>query len=205
LTNFADNYTNMTAEKGKKKKYKREIIEWIVIISVGAFLYLTGLHTQVIGSIQGLVLKTGIIKPSIEETDAENATYEFKLISGKGEVLNGEDLKDKTVFINLWATWCPPCIAEMPDINDLYTELASDDIIFLMVSLDEDFEKARKFIDKKGFDFEIYQFYSNIPEVYYSKVIPTTFVLSPDGKIVVRKQGMAKYTGKSFKNFLKSL
>ena len=205
LTNFADNYSRMATEKGKKRKFRREIIEWGVIISVGAFLYLTGLHTQVIGTVQGLVLKTGIMKPSITETDAEDATYEFKLISGSGEVLNGDDLKGKTVFINLWATWCPPCIAEMPDINNLYNELASDDIVFLMVSLDDDFEKAKRFIAKKEFEFKIYQFHSNIPEVYFSKVIPTTFVLSPDGKIVVRKQGMAKYTGKSFKNFLKSL
>ena len=198
----------MAEEKKKKKKrnIKRELIEWGVIIAIGAFLYLTGLHVQVLGSIQGLVLKTGLIKPKISYEEAiSKADYNFRLVDHKGNILEGEDLKGKTVFLNLWATWCPPCIAEMPDINKLYNEMASDDIIFIMISLDDDFNKAKSFLQKKGYDFNIYQFVSTPPSVLYSKIIPTSFVLSPDGNIVVRKEGMARYNSTSFKEFLKSL
>jgi thiol-disulfide isomerase/thioredoxin len=198
----------MTEEKKTKKKrtWKRELIEWGVIISIGAFLYLTGLHTQVIGTVQGLVLKTGIIKPKIsEEEPISKADYNFTLIDQQGNVLEGESLKGKTVFLNLWATWCPPCIAEMPDINNLYNEVASDEIVFIMISLDEDFNKAKAFLEKKGYDFNIYAYASTSPSVYYSKIIPTSFVISPEGNVVVRKEGMAKYNSKSFRNFLNSL
>jgi len=197
----------MAEEKKKKKpRLKRQLIEWGVIIAIGAFLYLTGLHVQVIGTIQGLVLKTGLIKPKISsEEPISKADYNFRVIDHDGTIIQGEDLKNKTVFINLWATWCPPCIAEMPDINNLYNEIASNDIVFLMISLDDDFEKAKTFIQKKEYDFNIYKFASTPPSSLYSKIIPTSFVLSPDGNIVVRKEGMAKYNSKSFREFLKSL
>ena len=199
----------MTVEEQKKKKnrrIRREFIEWGVIIAIGAFLYLTGLHTEVIGFVQGLVLKTGLIKPKISvEEPISKADYNFRLVDEEGNILEGVDLKGKTVFINLWATWCPPCIAEMPDINRLYNEVASDDIVFLMISLDDDFNKASAFIQKKKYNFNIYRYVSTAPMIFYSKIIPTSFVISPEGNIVVRKEGMAKYDSPSFKEFLKSL
>jgi thiol-disulfide isomerase/thioredoxin len=205
---FEEMTEEVMKEKKKKKKpsLKRQLIEWGIIIAIGAFLYLTGLHVQVIGTLQGLVLKTGLIKPKMStEEPISKADYNFRVIDQDGTLFVGDDLKGKTVFINLWATWCPPCVAEMPDINRLYNEVASDDIVFLMISQDEDFEKAKTFIKKKGYDFTIHQFASAPPSSLYSKIIPTTFVLSPDGNIVVRKEGMAKYNSKSFREFLKSL
>lgn len=195
------------AEKNKKKKLKRDLIEWGIIIGIGLILYVTGLHTQVIGTLQGLILKTGIIQPDTSpEEIAGPAEYQFTLIDRYGKKLDGVSLKDKVVFINLWATWCPPCIAEMPDIDRLYDQYKDQEgIRFLMISLDDDFSKAIGFVEKKGFDFEIYQFASPIPDVYKSQVIPSSFVISPEGKIVVKKQGMAKYNSKSFRNFLQSM
>lgn len=194
-------------EKNKKKKIKRDLIEWAIIIGIGLILYLTGLHTQVIGTLQGFVLKTGIIKPSIYlEEPISPAEYQFKLVDQNGNLLDGSSLEGKVIFINLWATWCPPCIAEMPDINRLYGEFKDQkDIRFILISLDEDFNKAIQFVERKGFDFDIYQFASPIPEVYQSRIIPTTLVISPDGNIVVRKEGMAKYSSASFRKFLHSM
>jgi len=197
---------DLKKKKRKKPSLKRQLIEWGIIIAIGAFLYLTGLHVQVIGTLQGLVLKTGLIKPKMStEEPIAKADYNFRVVDQDGTLIMGDDLKGKTVFINLWATWCPPCVAEMPDINKLYNEIASEDIVFLMISLDDDFEKAKTFVDKKGYDFDIHKFASTPPSSLYSKIIPTSFVLSPDGNIVVRKEGMAKYNSKSFREFLKSL
>lgn len=195
------------AEKNKKKKLRRDLIEWGIIIGIGLILYVTGLHTQVIGTLQGLVLKTGIIQPDTSpEKIISPAEYGFRLIDGEGNILEGKSLKDKVVFINLWATWCPPCIAEMPDIDRLYGQFKDqEEVRFIMISLDEDFSKAIRFVEKKGFDFEIYQFASPIPDTYQSQVIPTSFVISPEGNIVVKKEGMAKYNSRSFRNFLQSM
>lgn len=189
----------------KKKSIKKEIIEWAVFLGILGFLFGTGLHTPVFGFIQGLILKTGIIQPSIDESNDQLADYNFVLIDQEGNRKSFTDFKDKVVFVNFWATWCPPCIAEMPDIQGLYDEMKGKDIEFVLISYDENFQKAKDFVRKKEFDFPIYQLASPLPGVYESSAIPTTYVISPEGKIVVSKSGMAKYNTDKFKGFLEKL
>lgn len=187
-----------------KKSYKRELVEWGVIIVVGATLYFTGLHTEVIGQVQRVVLATGIIRPDTDPEAEKLADYNFRLTSASGEPVDFSAFQGKTVFLNFWATWCPPCIAEMPDIQDLYTK-TRDDVAFVMISLDDDPDKARRFVERKGFDLPVYFLSSALPEVYDPKSIPTTYVIAPDGKIAMTRHGMAKYDTDSFRAFLGSL
>jgi len=189
----------------KKKSAKREIIEWVVFLGVIVILWATGLHTPVIGFIQGLVLKTGIIKPNIELENPDEADYNLKLTDRDGNPASLLDFQGKVIFMNIWATWCPPCIAEMPDIHDLYQEMKNDDIVFVMLSVDDDLQKAISFVDKKGFEFPVYQLAGPMPVAFESSAIPTTFVISPEGKIVVRKSGMAKYNSQKFREYLLGL
>ncbi len=189
----------------KKKSIKREIIEWGIFLGILAFLFGTGLHTPVFGFFQGLILKTGIMQPSIDEEEVLTASYQFSLVDEKGQKMHFSELEDEVVFINFWATWCPPCIAEMPDIQSLYEEMEDEGIKFVMISLDDDFNKAKAFVKKKDFTFPIYQLASPLPQVYESSAIPTTYVLSPEGKIVVSKSGMAKYNTNKFKDYLRQL
>ncbi len=191
----------------KKKSLKRELIEWGVFLGIIATLYFTGMHTEVIGFLQRGVLKTGIIKPDMEQQEnLPNASYNLKLVNKNGEVLDFENLKDKTIFINFWATWCPPCIAEMPEIQNLYEDVQDkENIVFALISLDEDEEKAWQFVEKKGYTFPVYRLASNLPNVYSSQSIPTTFVISPSGKIAAEHRGMASYDNDKFRNFLLTL
>ena len=145
------------------------------------------------------------MQPAIDEATPETADYNFMLIDQQGNRKPFADFKEKVVFINFWATWCPPCIAEMPDINSLYEDQKTQGIEFVLISLDDDFQKAKDFLQKKEFAFPIYQLASPLPEVYESSAIPTTYVISPEGKIVVTKSGMAKYNTRKFKDFLQSL
>ena len=189
----------------KKKTVKREIIEWAIFLGIIGFLFGTGLHTPVFGFIQGLILKTGIMQPSLDQDDKVNADYNFALIDADGQKIPFSSFEDQVVFINFWATWCPPCVAEMPDIQGLYEEVDKSDVAFVMISLDDSFEKAKNFVERKEFDFPIYQLASPLPKVYESSAIPTTYVISPQGEIVVAKSGMAKYNTRKFKDFLREL
>lgn len=189
----------------KKKSVKREIIEWAIFLGIIGFLFGTGLHTPVFGFIQGLILKTGIMQPSIDSEDKVAADYNFTLLDKEGHRVPFSEFENKVVFVNFWATWCPPCVAEMPDIHDLYEETQASGTEFVLISLDDDFQKAKDFVKKKGFDFPIYQLASPLPAVYESSAIPTTYVISPQGEIVVTKSGMAKYNTKKFKKFLEEL
>ena len=196
-------------EKEKKKSsIKRTLIEYGVLIAIGGILYITGLHTEVIGTLQRGILATGIFRPDTtpEAEDIINANLNMPLVSLDGERVSLSDFQGKTIFLNFWATWCPPCIAEMPNIQKLYDDLSDEeDIVFILLSLDEQMETAQKFLDRKEFTMPVYFLAGSRPGVYNSTVVPTTYVISPEGKIVLEKRGMAKYNTTSFKEFLLSL
>ena len=185
-------------------KVKREVIEWTLIITVFGTLYITGWHTEVIGQVQRLVVATGLMQPNVfDESEQKLADYNFTLTDFDGKKISFEELKGKTIFLNFWATWCPPCIAEMPDIHDLYLKMkANNDVAFVLVSVDDDFEKAKAYIDRKEYEFPIYSMASRRPPVFQNNVVPTTYIISKEGYVVVQKSGMAKYDTKEIRSLL---
>ena len=191
------------------------MIEYGVIAAVVLILYATGLHTEVIGFIQRGVLATGLMTPKIETTDKNDteitaasismpADFNLNLMDEYGKVISLEEFKGKVIFMNMWATWCPPCIAEMPNINKLHTEMG-DEVAFVMVSLDDDFETAQAFNKRKGYDLPIYALQSNRPVMYQSSTVPTTYVIDANGQLVLTHKGMANYNTSKFREFLDGL
>ena len=190
------------------KKVRKEIRDWAIFAGVLLTLYLTGLHTDVAAFAQRMVLATGIANPETEvKKEKTKAAYDFTLNKLDGETLDFEDLKGKVVFINFWATWCAPCVAEMPSINSLYKIYEDNpEVVFVMINVENKEEKVRKFIKKKEFSFPIYlPNASQIPKVYESKGIPTTFVIDKDGYITYKKVGMANYDADGFVKFIARL
>lgn len=192
-------------EKGKKtKSKKRDLIELAVVLSIIAVIFLTGSQAEVFGKVQQVVLSTGVMNAGeLDDSVQKDASYNFRLQNEQGEILDAQTLKGKTIFMNIWATWCAPCVAEMPGINKLYDKLKdNEDVVFLMVSEDREFQKAKDWIAKKGFDFPIYKLATRLPDEYETNVIPTTVVISSEGKIVVKHTGMANYNTRRFRRLL---
>ena len=207
----------------KKNKNRNTWIQYGILAVVAITLYATGLHTEVIGFAQRGLLATGLMNPEVEEmaqvrsTENENshesetienpatpADFNLKLIDREGNIKSLKEFKGKVIFMNMWATWCPPCIAEMPSIDKLHEEMG-DDVVFVMLSLDQDFEKAKAFDKRKGYNLPIYSSGSNLPEMYKSSAIPTTYVIDADGNLALTHIGMANYSDPEFKEFLNSL
>ncbi|MEX0608064.1 MAG: TlpA disulfide reductase family protein [Balneolaceae bacterium] len=199
----------MSQENPKKKNsLKKELSQWGIILGIVAILYTTGWHTEVIGRMQSVLLVTGILQPDTElaEGAKKDAYFDMPMVSLDGVNTSLSEFKGKTIFLNFWATWCPPCIAEMPNIQDLYEDISEDEEIqFVIVSLDESHQKARDFMERKGFTMPVYFLNGRKPGVYDSSVVPTTYVISPEGEIVMEHRGMAKYNTESFKAFLREL
>src|SRR6056297_191952 len=199
----------MSNEKvnNKRSQWKKEITQWVFIFLIGAALYASGYHTEVIGRIQSVLLYTGILQPDTDESimHGRRAEYNMPLLTVEGEQIYLSEFEGKTIFMNLWATWCPPCIAEMPNIQRLFDDINdNNDIVFVMASLDQDPQKAWDFVERKEFTFPVYSVIAK-PRVYDSSVVPTTYVISPQGDIVMEHQGMAKYDTDEFKAFLNSV
>lgn len=126
----------------------------------------------------------------------------FTLINDKGESISTESLKGKTVFVNLWATWCPPCVAEMPGIESLYSQTGNEQNAFVLISLDDDFETAKAWMAKKGFKTPIY-YTRELPELFQVGSIPTTFIFDKNGKIVFKAVGGDNYNTPRFQKLMK--
>lgn len=125
---------------------------------------------------------------------------------GKGKTIDISKQKGKVLFINFWATWCPPCIAEMPSIAKLKEQVNSKDLLFLMVDVDRKYDKAQKFMDKNGFQLPVYLAAGEIPGSFLSGAIPTTVIIDKAGRVVGRQEGGADYASptalKYFQNLL---
>ncbi len=200
----------------KQQKFSfRNIPGWAFVLALFGILYLTGLHVEAIGQVQRL-----LAGPDIRQADAAPAPVSeaggpedspsvgdgFMMTDLNGRTVDFGSLKGKVVFVNIWATWCPPCVAEMPNIQKLYEKTDGKDIAFVMLSVDQEgLAKVKKYIDRKGYTFPVYLPASPLPQELQSSAIPTTFIISPEGKIVARQEGMAEYDTPEVREFLQSL
>ncbi len=140
----------------------------------------------------------------IDKEDQENvANVSWELLSETNEHFDLKDTKGKVVLINFWATWCPPCIAEMPSLQELYNDY-NDKVIFLFVT-NEDFETVNTFKLKKAFNFDVYQPISAPPEVLTTRSIPKTFIIDKRGAIVVEESGAVNWNSETVRNQLDDL
>jgi len=187
--------------------WKKEIKSWAVMGAIVAFLYFTGLLPVIIGGLQSVLLSTGLIKPNIEVPDLTEETFDYRgqFMDFEGKRINLEDYKGKTLFINLWASWCGPCRAEMPHISELYKSVRNEpNLEFLMIGVDNDIEKSRKLIESKSWSFPSAHASFGLNPSLQSEAIPTTLVVNPEGKIVFYQQGMSNFNTPEFKEFLVS-
>ena len=115
-------------------------------------------------------------------------------------------LRGKVVFINFWATWCPPCIAELPSINTIRQRLsANKHIVFLMVDADNNFDKSVPFMAKHRYDLPVYAAITPVPAAMLGNTIPTTVVIDKRGQMVFHDEGAADYTNLKFVAWLNKL
>ena len=158
-----------------------------------------GFHARVLVgrllSTSAAVLKTELQMP------VEN--YDWQLVDAKGNKFNFENTKGKVVLVNFWATWCPPCVAEMPSLQSLYNDY-NDKVVFMFVAQDK-VEKVSAFIAKKEYSLPVYYSKTEAPSILTSKTIPTTYVINKEGKIIIAKTGVADWNSDKTRKILDQL
>lgn len=144
-------------------------------------------------------------EPTASETNEPIDPTRFrdalKLTDLKGDPITPDVYKDKTLILNIWATWCGPCIKEMPDLEEMQAALG-DDFILLLAS-DEGETKIKKFVDKSDFNLQFIQIENSLEslEVYS---LPTTFVVGSDGELKDKLVGARNWTQENQLEALKS-
>ena len=135
-------------------------------------------------------------------TAASSALPSFSLQDINGNPVNLQSLKGKKLFVNLWASWCPPCKREMPSIEKLYHSVDSNKVKFLLVSFDDAFEKAKKYVSSKKMKLPIYYPMENPPALFNVDGIPATFIFSESGELIKRIDGSEDYNTAQYKSLL---
>ncbi len=142
-----------------------------------------------------LQVKTpGVIQEENQEiiTDLD---FGWVLAWDQNEPFYFSNARDEVIFLNFWATWCSPCVAELPEIQKLY-EKYGDKVVFMLVT-NESPEVVKAFMEKQGYLMPVFYMGTQPPEVLAHSSFPTTFIISRDGKIVTRKKGAVKWNSRA--------
>ncbi|MDQ2084954.1 TlpA disulfide reductase family protein [Herbivorax sp. ANBcel31] len=116
---------------------------------------------------------------------------DFTLTDFDGNEVSLSDYRGKMVILNFWASWCPPCIAEMPDFDDANKELLEgDDAVILTVNLTNGYrgeteEAAREFINENGYTLPVlFDKEGAVAQRYNVRSIPTTYFIDKEGYVI---------------------
>jgi peroxiredoxin len=128
---------------------------------------------------------------------------DFRFFDLEGNPIVKESLEGKSVVINLWATWCGPCIREMPRIKNAINSLHSGKIVFLIAS-DESADKIRQFEKKRNFRIPLCT-YKMTSATELPQARPQTYIFNKEGKLVYNRMGAFDWDSKEILEKLKSL
>lgn len=140
-------------------------------------------------------------EPSIAGRTAPVFTFD---VAGKPARLS--DLRGQVVVLNFWATWCPPCVEEMPSLNHLQERLANQGVTILGVSVDEDAATYEKFLRDHHVTFPTYRDPTKkISSEYGTFMYPETYIIRRDGRIARKIIGPQNWDSLDLISYLESL
>lgn len=168
-----------------------------------------GRFLRVLATILVLVFLSSAISSSLAEGDVDFMDAlgiirfdkkikapDFSLKRLNGSEVRLEDLRGKLVFLNFWATWCPPCRAEMPSMEKLYTEFGDRDFVMLAVNLRENAERVATFKRRLELSFPILlDSDGTIGLTYGVRSIPTTYLIDQNGYLIGGALGARDWSG----------
>ncbi len=126
----------------------------------------------------------------LEADDQKRQDANFTLTDLQGKSWTLKDLRGKVVVVNFWATWCPPCRKEMPDLDALYQQFKDQGLIILAIS-DEEVAKVQPFIEQRKISYPILLDPGRkVNDLFEVEGIPKSFVYDRDGKLVAQSIDM---------------
>ena len=171
-------------------------IFWIVLILLVLFTPV-GFHAKVY--LNRLLLFTASFE---SETHGTIGRYDWQLHRLEGASLNFNEYQGEVVILNYWATWCPPCIAEMPSLVELHQNYGKE-VRFIFLAKDEK-EKVLSYLAKKRYKIPV--FFSNQPfEKLQAASLPTTYIIDASGEVVLKKIGAANWNSKEVTDLIDDL
>ena len=133
-----------------------------------------------------------------------HADYDWTIRPLDGEPIDLEAFRGDVLMINLWASWCTPCIREMETIERLGERLADTDVTFLIVAAEGE-RAVRRHLRRHSYDLPIYLEVDPIPAAFGLRGLPTSWIVDRQGRILVRRHGEAVWDTDEVERFARSL
>ena len=144
--------------------------------------------------------------PSVKSADNTELinSYNWELKGLNTQSVNFIEFENSIIFINFWATWCPPCRAEMPMIQKLHNDYKNE-VAFVFVT-NENWKTVSGFFDKNGYDIPVYNSASLPPQKFTeTNSIPASYLIDKNGAILISKVGAADWNSSKVRNLLDDL
>ncbi len=182
-------------------KIKKGLLLNLGLIGIAGLMFFTPLGFKAKVYLNRLISFNPTPVEQREQLVLEDFDWEVDDLEGRAFSLN--QLKGKVVVINFWATWCPPCVAEMPGFQKLYLDYGNR-AAFLFIARDEK-EKVTKFLARKKYDLPVYFESGLTPEILFNAALPTTFIIDGHGRIVMAEVGSRDWNSNETRAFLDTL
>lgn len=165
-------------------------------------LVLLGLMTALLGGLVWAV--SGYLHAyQIAEGDAAPA---FNVRDESGAGLRLEDFEGKVVLLNIWATWCPPCIDELPSLVQLHEQLDEKGFVVVGVSVDRDAEQYKQFLQTFNVPFPTARDENRAVAMRYGTMkFPESYLISRDGRVLRKYEGAVNWVGPEVYNYIESI
>lgn len=125
----------------------------------------------------------------------DDTAYDFTLENLEGDNESLSDYRGQVVFLNFWASWCPPCQEEMPDLDQFYADYKDKEFMLIAVNVAEERETVVNYLDQNGFEMPVlFDKDGSLTKKYGVQGIPKTFILNKEGKIIAMKSGAMTYS-----------
>jgi cytochrome c biogenesis protein CcmG/thiol:disulfide interchange protein DsbE len=130
----------------------------------------------------------------------------FSITADNGSTITAANFGGKVLLVNFWATWCAPCVQEIPSLNQLQSRFRDRGLVVLGISVDKDEAVYRQFVSR----FRLSFLTARDPEQkinhdYGTAQFPETFVINAEGKVVNKIVGEANWTEDKMVNYVQSL
>lgn len=128
----------------------------------------------------------------------------FSLKSLEGKVISSSDFSQKVLVVNFWATWCPPCLKEIPHLNEIYLDFQSRGVTVLGISMDQTTpDVVQQFIHRLDVKYPVVMGSSSVSDNFGGiRGLPTTFIVDQNGKIIKRFDGFRPSYPKDMKRII---
>lgn len=131
---------------------------------------------------------------------------DFILKDMNGQTHQLADYRGKVVVVNFWATWCPPCVHEMPSMQKAWEATRKDNVVILAINNGEDLKKVQAFHNKVPLTFPLLlDTNANIMAEWKARGMPSTFVVDPEGRLVYQALGGRDWNHPTILRVLRSL